>query len=219
MNTSQVAAVVMFGGGIDSAALIELECRNRKLNALLLYVDYGAKAAMGEIASLRYFANKYGFPYYIASLGRVFAHNPIIDTALTDDHQNDYVPGRNLLIASIAFSLACRYGAQEVLFGAQPLPPNDNMLAWALDMQQGFIGGFNDLTARCYPNAKRRPWVHAALLKYPDKETYVRATFKREPRLFEAGVTTSCYQSETMTPCGRCAHCIARDELRRKVGG
>jgi 7-cyano-7-deazaguanine synthase in queuosine biosynthesis len=180
----------------------------------LAYFDYGAKARAGEIASLRYFYSKYPhFSGEVYPLPAVFPPNPITSDDMTADHRDDYLPGRNLLFAACALPLAVQLGAPHIYIGAAPLPFNDPMREWALDMQGPFIDAFNDVVSKGY--GKNYPHLVAPLLHYAQKEDYVKIALRTEPNLFEH--TTSCYQSETLTPCGRCAHCAYREELRKKV--
>lgn len=206
-------AVVLFGGGLDAAAMVELFHYDHDL--ILLYIDYGAKAAPGERKAMDYFSKKYGIPCAVIDLPpHIFPPNPIIDTAMTADHKDDYLPGRNMLLAMVAFPFAVTNQAQEIWLGAAPTD-DPYMLQWARDMQQPFVDGFNVTTAFAY--GIDTPRLRAPLLQIGvTKEAYVRLTLRGEPKLFS--VTHSCYQGASK-PCGVCAHCVYREALRIKVGG
>lgn len=210
----QVETVVLFGGGIDAGAMVELY--RPVENLYLLYFDYGAKAATGEIAALRYFMDKYLLPGAVVQIDpQVFPPNPITNAAMTDDHKDDYLPGRNMVLAALAFPIAVKLGAKRIYLGAAPLPPGDPMIAWARDMQQPFVNRFNHMTDFAYGSQHPVPELVAPLLRFKHKAIYTKLALRTEPRLFE--VTTSCYQSKTLVPCGRCAHCLYRVQLRAEV--
>ena len=204
---------MLFGGGLDAAAMVELFHYDHEL--VLLYVDYGAKAAPGERKAMTYFSQKYDIPYSVIELPpNIFPPNPITDAAMTDDHKDDYLPGRNMLIAMVAFPFAVAHKANEIWLGAAPTD-DPYMLQWARDMQQPFVDGFNITTAFAY--GIDTPRLRAPLLQIGiTKKEYVKLTLRGEPRLFD--VTHSCYQGATK-PCGKCAHCIYRDALRAELGG
>lgn len=213
--TRSMQAVVLFGGGLDAGAMVELEYQahqnKRKLH--LLYVDYGAKASYGEIDAMHYFAEKYAHDDPVLTIPReTFPPNPITDSPMTSDHKDDYLPGRNLLLAALAFPLAVKLKAPEIWFGAAPTD-DPYMLQWARDMQQPFVDGFNITTAFAY--GIDTPRFKAPLLAWPNKKAYVRQAMVTEPALFEH--TFSCYQSTTLAPCGVCAHCLYRNELHQQI--
>lgn len=211
----KVHAVVLFGGGLDAGAMVELEYQahrnHRKLH--LFYVDYGAKAAPGEIAAMLYFADKYAHDASVLDIPvETFPPNPITNAPMTSDHKDDYLPGRNLLLAALAFPLAVKVGAPEIWIGAAPTD-DPYMLQWARDMQQPFVDGFNITTAFAY--GIDTPRFKAPLLAWPNKKAYVTQAMESEPDLFKR--TFSCYQSSTATPCGACAHCLYRNDLHRQI--
>lgn len=202
--------VVLFGGGLDAGAMVELFRNDYDL--FLFYVDYGAKAMPGETRAMNYFAVKYALSQKILRIpSETFPPNPITNLTMTSDHKDDYLPGRNLLLASLAFPFAVRMRAQEIWLGAAPTD-DPYMLQWARDMQQPFVDGFNITTAFAY--GIDTPRFRAPLLAFTTKEEYVKLAFESEPRLFE--VTHSCYQG-AMKPCGECAHCIYRKDLEQRV--
>lgn len=210
-----INAVVLFGGGLDAGAMVELHWQHtqRHGNLVLLYIDYGAKAKPGEVFAMDYFAQKYHHEATVIKIpSSIFPRNPITSSALTDDHKDDYLPGRNLLLAAIGFPFAVKMKAEEVWLGAAPTD-DPYMLQWARDMQQPFVDGFNITSAFAY--GIDTPRFRAPLLAWKQKEDYVWQAMKTEPLLFK--MTFSCYQSNTLDPCGECAHCIYRAALHEKI--
>lgn len=208
-------AVVLFGGGLDAGSMVELYWQETEQlsNLFLLYVDYGAKATFGETEALRYFANKYRHGSMILPLpSEVFPPNPITNAEMTSDHKDDYLPGRNLLLAALAFPVAVRHKCYEIWLGAAPTD-DPYMLQWAKDMQQPFVDGFNITTAFAY--GIDTPRFRAPLLSFASKSEYVEAAMNTEPALFEK--TFSCYQSATLEPCGKCSHCLYRAILLSEI--
>lgn len=208
---SKQKALLLFGGGLDAAAMVELYQEAYDMH--FLYVDYGAKAKPGEVHAMEYWGKKYGFSYTVLPIPpETFPSNPITNSAMTADHKDDYLPGRNLLLASLGFAFAHRVKAQEIWLGAAPTD-DPYMLQWARDMQQPFVDGFNIVTAFSY--GIDTPRFRAPLLSFHNKLIYVSLAKKREPQLFN--IAFSCYQSNTLTPCGECAHCVFRKQFEKEV--
>ncbi|TFH07287.1 MAG: hypothetical protein E4H07_09300, partial [Nitrosomonadales bacterium] len=76
-------SVLLFGGGLDSGALVEWAMRqSSKKLPYLFYVDYGAHATGGEVKAMNYFATKYDLKCRVVPLSNVFGNSPLIDKGI-----------------------------------------------------------------------------------------------------------------------------------------
>lgn len=55
--------IVLYGGGLDSTAVVLVLLRNGFQNIRLLHVDYGQKSTLSERNALLHFATKYNLTY------------------------------------------------------------------------------------------------------------------------------------------------------------
>lgn len=204
--------LILFGGGLDSGVMVE---RYASLNPFLLYFDYGQKASQGERRALRYFAHKHSLGSLATELpSRSFAPSPLTSKALITDaqqHSLNYIPGRNMLFAAFAFSLASAHGFKRILLGASPAPESSAFH----DAKSKFADLFNTLTEFGYPG-ETRPVLEMPLV-HLNRRDYIAEALKTEPLLFNYCFT--CYESIAATyECGKCVHCQQKAELARELG-
>jgi len=196
--------MILFGGGIDSCALVELY---RPYDPILVYFDYGQKAYSGEVAATIHYATKYNLRSHVIKVPpTILPSSPLTDGAMASDHAQNYLPGRNLVFAALALPLAIKLGCTEILLGASP--SNDNVYN---DAKQPFADMFNALAGFGYPGA---PALRMPLLKMK-RIDYARFALSREPRLFD--IAFSCYESKTVDECGLCTHCKIKAALKNEV--
>jgi 7-cyano-7-deazaguanine synthase len=201
--------LILFGGGLDSCALVEFY---HHLNPVLLYFRYGQKSEVGEMRALHYFSTKYQLTTAVIVLDpSTIPASPltVLDVvAAKEDHAQNYIPGRNLLFSSMAFSYAESKGLRPIMLGASPAPPESEFY----DAKTEFARTFNRLVADTYPDAAA--WLEMPLVEDVRAE-YLGRALKTEPNLF--GVSFTCYESRTETECGKCVHCQQKAELRRQL--
>lgn len=211
--------LILFGGGLDSCALVE---QNRCFNPVLLYFDYGQKALAGELRALEYFAAKYRLDTEIVVVpSSIIPRSPLTTEGVVkrmQDHATNYIPGRNLIFSALAFSYAVRYDLGPILLGASPAPPESEFH----DAKVSFAASFNALTALAYPI--RAPGSESLLLDTPlllfplvgeVRSAYLTAALKQEPRLFEVSFT--CYEGAGEHECGECVHCQQKAALAKEL--
>ena len=202
-----MSSMILFGGGLDSGAMVELLASVTKPK--LVHFDYGQKASNGERNAMRYFANKYELErMYLGIDPGIFPDNPLTRGSIAEKHEHNYMPGRNMIFASLAFPLAAQHGVERVYLGASPV---EGPSAFH-DAKKEFAEHFNKLTRFGYgPNM---PVLVMPLLSM-DRVTYLRKALITEPDLFAR--TFSCYESKTLDECGRCTHCLVKAQMHTRV--
>lgn len=213
MGEQQFDSVVLFGGGLDSCALVEL--RRKKERLLLLYFEYGAKAEKGEKEAMGYLSRRYGIPSRSIRLdATLFPPCAITNAPMTSSHKDDIVAGRNMIFAAMAYPLAVKTQAKSIYLCASPVThiAPENFECYR-DVQQPFIDEFNLMLREGYGAGPR---LRAPLLKYSSKEEYVTEAYRLNRALFV--YSHSCYQSgEQRAPCGECSHCKERKAMQEVV--
>lgn len=209
--------MILFGGGLDSGVLVERFAASRPF---LLHISYGQKAVAGERAALHYFAWKHSLKWQEFDIPPLFPSSPLTNLEVVEDekkHASNYIPGRNLLLASIAFSIASARGLRSILLGASPAPANSAFH----DATQKFASLLNDLLWAAYPHHHVRgspnpPFVYMPLVSL-DRTEYIRETLAVAPELFLR--TFTCYEStDPRIECGRCVHCQQKESLAKALG-
>lgn len=200
--------LMLFGGGLDSAAMV-VEAQQRNLIPLLFYIDYGAKAREGELASLHYFARRYGYPLLVQPLfGELYRSSPLLQGAMATDHAKNYIPGRNLLFFSLGLSMAASKGLVTVWAGLHREPPG-SLFA---DAELWFAHDMNELVIKIY--GERFPNLEAPFGMREQKD-YLLEALKIDSTIFERSF--SCYESSTAFECGRCTHCTRKAALLETI--
>lgn len=203
------STIILFGGGLDSGVLCA-RAYNRHKNPLLLYFDYGAKAAAGELAALRYLSKRFDFDDKVVMVPReIIPPSALTDRPMASEQAANEVPGRNVLFLAMAFSLALRVNASELWIGADPPTTWEGFR----DSKQPTFDAFNIMTAFAY--GEKSPRVYAPLLPYGDAKRYVHEAMVTLPEIFD--VTFSCYESFTEKECGVCKHCERKARLHAEI--
>ena|SRR5580765_4326352 len=200
--------IILYGGGLDSG-VTTTQAWQQNRNPLLLYFDYGAKATRGELKSLAYVGDKFKFETMVVKIPpEIIPPSPLTEGAMIEAGESQLrneVPGRNVLFAALAFSLAKRRNIRAIWIGADP------PTTWIgfKDSKQPTFDAFNSMTAYAY--GEDAPRLYAPLLAMKDARYYIRYALRSLPELFK--VTFSCYESSTEEECGQCKHCIRKARL------
>lgn len=205
---SDSSSIVLFGGGIDSAAMVE-SLASVGARPLLLFFDYRQKARYGEHSSFLYFAKKHRLDTMEVKVPEnLFPASPLIDAKVASNHAQNYLAGRNMLFAALSYPVAVRTGAERIYLGASPADESSVYL----DAKKAFADAFNRMLVAGY--GEDSPKVMLPLVQQV-REDYVLRTLEMEPNLFD--VTFSCYESTSLQECGVCTHCQIKRGLRSRV--
>ena len=209
MKSSETKVALLFGGGLDSLALLNYY-DNREIWPLLLYIDWGAKAQQGELAALGRAAKRYQCDYRVLEIPkRTRFHSPLTDQPQVTQHAKNFVPFRNLLFASLALAAVAGSGVEHIAFGFHKEPEGSVYY----DAMIEFIEGLNRVLEFAYPSEQVRfvaPFYHL------DRFEYLLAACRGgHPHLFEESF--SCYESRSLVECGECTHCAQKAALKLRV--
>jgi len=204
------AAIVLLSGGIDSAvALASLRAEGVACEALL--VDYGQRHGI-ELARASALADYYETPVTRVSvnLPAMRPHDALIGQVAVPKHRSlrtiataprpaTFVPGRNLVLLSLAFSLAAMRAAGRVVMGVTL-----SDAAGYADCRPRFVTEFA-IAARCGTETFVQldtPWLYRTK----------GAVIAEGARLgVDFAATLSCYQpGASGTHCGCCDACVIR---------
>lgn len=202
--------LILFGGGIDSCVLCT-QAWTQHRNPLLFYIDYGAKAAPGEIEAMGNMAARFKFRQDVLHLPtEIIAPSPLTEGTMQTEQAKNEVPARNMVFLSLAFMYACKLGINTIWIGSDPPRP-----PWQgfRDSRQPTFDAFNALTAYAYGDYS--PRVYAPLLAYQDTIYYLRHALVVMPDLLDVAFT--CYESNGPKECGECNHCKRKARLRSEL--
>ena len=217
-------SVVLLSGGLDSSANLAF-ARHFDDPVLALTIDYGQKAAPGELKASRAFAEYYGVPHrvldlkWLGALGGSALTSDSLEVPKLESSQLDdlsvtrttgarvWVPNRNGLFINAAAAIAETLGANQV------------------------VVGFNKEEAATFPdNSAQFLGVSTLALRYSTRNgvkviSYTEMMVKTEivralsnlPVKFPFERVWSCYHGG-VDPCGTCESC-KRLERARESGG
>jgi len=206
-------AIVLFSGGLDSTTALYWAL-SKGFDCQAVSFNYGQRHAR-ENKSARAIARRAGvklyeidlkFPWF-ASCSLVNGKMPLPDVTLSKigskgDIPSTYVPGRNLVFASVGFSLADAVGARAIVLG-----PNVIDYSGYPDCRPAFYRALERAAAfgtRSGAGGKKIALL-TPLIKL-NKAEIVRLALRLKAPL---SLTWSCY-SGGGRPCGRCDSCKLR---------
>lgn len=195
-----MSVLLLFSGGIDSTTLAQ-ETHAAGTLRLLMFARYSQPSAAQEARAVYAWrlAHKPTAPLWEVML-------PITAEAMrlgVGVQGPRVLPGRNLLLLSLAVARAASEGIEEVWYGAQ-----GGDLAEYPDCRPEFVQAVDDMAK---PFGVR---VRAPLISLTKREVVARAV--------QAGVnldaTWSCYEARDGAPCGECNACRARIDAQKMAG-
>lgn len=209
-------AIVLFSGGQDSTTCLYLaKTMFDKVVALSVY--YGQRHvaeldAAREIASAakveRYevdmdFLGQLGGSALIDDSRDLKGSGGLVDAAMPEGLPTSFVPGRNLLMLSLAAALAVREGARDIVTGVCQTDYSGYP-----DCRQEFVTALERAVNLAMPTSCGPLRIHAPLMQMSKAETVQLA--KRLPGCWEAiGRSVTCYHGHR-PGCGECPSCKLR---------
>lgn len=201
--------VVLYGGGLDSTALVLYLLSTLQSEIILMHFDYGQKAAAGERRAAQKLVDKYPRCRLVGICGpEMYAYSTaaILNSSVksTEDRRSSMLELRNPLLLVYAASYWASRGEEYSL--------------WL---------GFHEELDDVFPDA-RAGWLlnaEAVINSASHIRGRVRAPFKDDPRIkiFQLGlkldpdlvqIAYTCYESKV---CGVCTHCKALKEMTEEL--
>lgn len=196
--------LVLCSGGIDSVAALYLAARQCQ-DVGLLFIDYGQVNIQAERRAFNEISQAFSHTYPDSYLETLYIDlsswgSALLTSALTNDYAYDMVvPGRNLVLASVAASLAEDRTYEGIVLG---VIGGDNDFP---DCQPDIWAGFEGLLRASLDNEKFTiwcPYIHKS-------KKYV--IHKAASWSVPLELTWSCYERGVYPAhCGECYACKAR---------
>ena len=201
----------MYGGGIDSYAML-LEVLRQGLHPTLFYVRMGHKAQQAEIERTVRTAQRHRLGHVEFIDCDVLAstkHSLFAGTTATpDQHALDFVPNRNMLLASLGAAYGASVGIPLIAFAFNAgfsFPDATHNFIYALNVVMRVT---DSLTRFTMP------------LKGWSQDRIARRVYDDLGSLDEVNkYVWSCYQAPDHddNPCGRCTHCHRNNTLYNRI--
>jgi len=204
-------AVVLLSGGLDSTTVLYwAKSKKRKVHALIF--SYGQKHSK-EVKKAIKIARFSHTPYTVMRIQLPWGGSSLIEKnkeipkgrTKRDSIPTTYVPARNTIFLSYAFSFCEAKNFSEILIGA-----NARDFSGYPDCRPVFYKNFNKLLKVA---GVKKIKVKAPLLK-KTKSQIVKLALKLKAPLH---LTWSCYRGGKK-PCGRCDACLLRAKGFREAG-
>lgn len=196
-------SVVLLSGGIDSTVLLADRIAKGD-DIVAVSFDYAQRNVQREVIAARNIATYYGITHSVVTLPPIFSDNALtgdidVPCAHADEPDDTVVPGRNLVMLSIAVAIAESVGATQVLFGAT----KDDRAGYP-DCRSEFVTAFDDAA---YQGSGKRVRVAAPFVIHNKADIILLGEDLNAP----LWMTWSCYHGNT-EPCRTCGACRLRTE-------
>lgn len=196
---SHLPNVLLFGGGMDSAAVFIHLVKN-EIPFASLFVDYGQLAAEAEYEAVMKFSNAYKVPVIWEEDFLIKALNG--DSLLFGTGTNPYLDGRNTVLMMIAakYSNTIWMGLD---YAEKPLA----------DASPEFLEQSNSYFKKAIFNRSiefKGPFIHRP------KHEVCKEAYEFEPQFFNWAVP--CWTPIEGKECGQCKHCLTKKEIIKKCG-
>ena len=216
MGGGRELAVVLVSGGMDSAVVAALACRDHE--AAFLHLDYGQRTQERERRAFEAIADHFGVRGRLVA--RVDPLGAVGGSSLTDPSMpiggargsacsvpSTYVPFRNSHLLCAAVSWGEVLGATRIYYGAV----QEDSSGYP-DCRESYVAAFNELIRQgTRPETRLR--VHAPLI-HLSKAEIVREGMRLGAPFH---LTWSCY-GESEVACGACESCLLRLKGFREAG-
>ena len=222
LPTTDKNVVSVLSGGLDSTIMTYLLVEKYgKEKVFALSYDYGQKQ-MAELIMARRSCEHLGIPHKVLDLGVLgdIAKNvsanisgtdvamPTIKDVLGDPQPKTYVPFRNMILNSLAFSFAEANKAEFVFTGLQV---HDEYGYW--DTTQKFVDCMNEVANQ------NRTWKVKLQAPFSRLSKYDEINIAQELGNVRFDFTLTCYNpNDKDESCGKCPSCSERIANFAKAG-
>ena len=204
-------AVVLLSGGLDSATVLAIACKEG-YECYCLSIDYGQRH-IAELAAAALVAKALGArEHHIAKLDlAMFGGSALTDARIAvpvagvaDGIPVTYVPARNTIMLSLAMAYAEVLAARHIFFGANAVDYSGYP-----DCRPEFVSAFEtmaNLATRAAIEGKRLT-LHTPIINLSKSDIIRRGAALG----IDYALTVSCYQADRAgRACGRCDSCRLR---------
>lgn len=192
--------LILLSGGLDSTVALAHTLNAGEKDVFAVTFDYGQVNRAKELEAARKIAKEYKIGHRVIGLGSIFipsaltgSKEPIPTQPATDEPDATFVPGRNLVLISVAVAVAQGSGASTVITGCNA----DDYNGYP-DTRSEFMYPLAQAISAAYGVTLDNPLLHAT----KSEIVAMAHTLEVPTRL-----TWSCYRDGN-TPCGNCGSCI-----------
>ena len=194
--------ILLFSGGMDSTTLLSFLLR-QKQKTIPIFINYGQNHARQESKAVNSICKLYGIDYKEINLPN-FLESGLTKNEVPFCHYEDdkmkqiIVPNRNMILISIAVSIAIQQGCKCVY-----IAPHKGDKKIFPDCRQEFIESINEVLK----TSETEVQIKAPFLNYNKRMIAQIAHRINSP----IELTWTCYVGEDK-PCGKCGACVERGE-------
>ncbi len=215
MKNIEEKGIVIVSGGLDSTTLLYYLKEILNKDVVAISYKYGQKHDQ-EIEFAKYHAEKLGIEHQVIDLTSIFRsitsssallggmNMPTLEDVIGDPQPITYVPFRNMLMLTVAASVAEGIGASKIYYGAQK---HDEYSGY-WDTTTKFI---SDMQSVFDQNRKHKIQIEAPFVDKSKSDLVLIGT--------KIGIdytkTLTCYNG---TNCGTCPTCRDRIQAFKRVG-
>lgn len=186
--------VLLYGGGLDSTALLLELSRDYKLVAL--HINYGQVAFTSERRAAQYWCGRYGVFYHTLHCD---LQQACPTASIVGGKGGDMMDGRNLVLLAVASMYAAARGIPAVFIGYHLEPPDHPFPDATM---QGLMASQEAIDVMLKADVGlMAPFFRRTRYDIVKGAMAIDANFLKE--------THTCYTNE-FGGCGKCAHCIQK---------
>ena len=200
--------ILLFSGGMDSTTLLSFMVRNLHLKVIPIFINYGQNHARQESKAVNNICKFYNLDYKEINLPN-FLESGLTKNEVPFCHYEDdkmkqiIVPNRNMILISIAVSIAIQQGCKVAGQKCVYIAPHKGDRKIFPDCRKEFIESIN----KVLKVSETEVQIKAPFLKY-DKRMIARIAHSINSPI---ELTWTCYVGDD-NPCGQCGSCVERKE-------
>ena len=203
--------LLLMGGGLDSTSLLLHMYNNLNLRDFsALHIDYGQKAVLGELNSIKYFCNKYDINLIeICVPMNSFSSATILkNTEIGTEEHTNVLELRNLVLISIASSIVASNGGGCIYVGFHREEEST--------VFPDATGMFLDELENSIKLGTSFKIELSAPFRFFDREHVLKVGYGLDRDIIDKSYT--CYEKPIDgKECGKCVHCITKKEIINKL--
>ena len=197
--------IVLYGGGLDSTAVVLILLRNGFQHIRLLHVDYGQKAMLSERRALLHFATKYNLAHTFLTMDMSYSKATIMRNTGIGDAESNRLELRNLALISYAASYAASmFDNSKLYVGFHVEPPGSGFL----DAKREYLHSLQ----QSINLATDRRVVLTAPLDTLTRQEIFSVGYQIDKDIVEYSHT--CYEEVV---CGKCTHCVEKEKMLKEI--
>lgn len=209
--------VILYSSGLDSLVNLAILKDLWKLDPVLLFIDYGQKAAELELKMTEKLSEKYNIPLIFQPVNlnvesKLVTGTSDVDIDIQDGREApvDLVPYRNAALAHIGIVVARKINASFVSFGF-----NISEAGAYPDNTPRFLDALNELymSSTYYPYEPIIKFISGSI-HFTKTELVVIGKYLG----VDFSLSTSCYYPVDGKACGTCNSCKYRIEAFKRAG-